>query len=189
MCCGRAIAVGQALADNHPKLKQFKLGRMIQKQAALKLYKKANVLSGPCGLREISKFQGVLVGYQIIVIDFHARNSVIYGGPRDNKKIILYKHGDHFNVINPEKLPSFHGKRFLCQKCKSHVSNYFNPPCSYPCNTCLRQDCSTKNKYALIVTKSVVRLLVTIIIKRVDCLRVLTCPPYVTSRFGVKHAW
>ena len=43
LCCGRAIAVGQALADNHPKLKQFKLGRMIQKQAALKLYKKANV--------------------------------------------------------------------------------------------------------------------------------------------------
>ena len=142
LCCGRAIAVGQALADNHPKLKQFKLGRMIQKQAALKLYKKANVLSGPCGLREISKFQGVLVGYQIIVIDFDARNSVIYEGPRGNKKIILYKHGDHFNVINPEKLPSFHGKRFLCQKCKSYVSNYFNHPCSDPCNTCLRKDCS-----------------------------------------------
>ena len=129
LCCGRAIAVGQALADNHPKLKQFNLERMIQKQAALKLYKKANILSGPCGLREISKFQGVLVGYQIIVIDFYARNSVIY-------VYILYKHGDHFNVINPEKLPSFHGKRFLCQKCKSYFSNYCNHPCSDPCNTC-----------------------------------------------------
>ena len=30
LCCGRAIAVGQALADNHPKLKPFKLGRTIK---------------------------------------------------------------------------------------------------------------------------------------------------------------
>ena len=48
---GRALAVGQALADGHPKLKQFKLGRYIQKKAALELHKKANVLPGPCGLQ------------------------------------------------------------------------------------------------------------------------------------------
>ena len=58
-CCGRAIAVGQAIADRHPKLMQFKAGRLIQKRAALDLYKKANVLAGPCGLPQINKFQGV----------------------------------------------------------------------------------------------------------------------------------
>jgi hypothetical protein len=142
LCCGRAIAVGQALADKNPKLKQFKDGQPIQKRLALKLYKSANVLPGPCGLREISKFQGVLGGYQIVVIDFDARNSVIYEGPRGNRKIILYKHGDHFNVINPEKLPAFHAKRFFCEKCKSFYQDYFSHPCSNPCHTGLHKDCT-----------------------------------------------
>ena len=90
--------MGQALADNHPKLKQIKIGRPIQKKLALDLYKKANVLPGPCGLREVSKFQGVLTGYQILVIDFNARNTSIYEGPRRDRKIVLYKKGDHYNV-------------------------------------------------------------------------------------------
>ena len=90
--------MGQALADNHPKLKQIKIGQPIQKKLALDLYKKANVLPGPCGLREVSKFQGVLTGYQIIVIDFNARNTSIYEGPRRDRKIVLYKKGDHYNV-------------------------------------------------------------------------------------------
>ena len=68
--------MGQALADNHPQLKQIKLGRCIQKKLALELYKKGNILPSPCGLREVLKFQGVLPGYQIIVIDFNARNTM-----------------------------------------------------------------------------------------------------------------
>lgn len=75
------------MADNHPKVKQFKQGKPTQKKVALDLYKKANILPGPCGLREISKFQGALPGYQIIVIDFHARNTSIYEGPRGEKRL------------------------------------------------------------------------------------------------------
>lgn len=141
LCCGRALAVGQALADSHPKLKQIKDGQAIQKRVALKLYKKANILPGHCGLREISKFQGALPGYQITVIDFNARNTAIYEGPRGNKKIVLYKHGDHYNVINPKKLPAFHGKRFFCEKCKSFFQDYFAHPCHDPCHTCLNKEC------------------------------------------------
>ena len=85
LCCARAIVLGKALVECHPKLKQIKNGRIIQKQLALELCKKANVLPGPCGLREISKFQGVLEGFQITVIDYNARNSVIYEGPRGDK--------------------------------------------------------------------------------------------------------
>ena len=143
LCCGRAIAVGQAIADRHPKLMQFKAGRLIQKSAALDLYKKANVLAGPCGLPQINKFQGVLRDYQIIVIDFNARNTVIYEGPRQSKRIVLYKKQNHYNVINPEKLPAFYGKRFYCQKCKSYFHDYFSHPCLSPCNTCYRKDCVT----------------------------------------------
>ena len=87
--CERALAVGKAIADSHSKVKQFKLGKLIQKKVALDLYKKANILPGPCGLREISKFQGSLPGYQIIVIDFHARNTSIYEGPRAEKNCFV----------------------------------------------------------------------------------------------------
>jgi hypothetical protein len=107
------LAVSQALADNHLKLLQFKQGKAIQKRVALELYKKANVLPGPCGLREVSKLQGILPRYQIVVIDFNARNTVIHEGPRRSKKLVLYRCGDHFNVINSKKIPSFHGKRFF----------------------------------------------------------------------------
>ena len=161
LCCGRALAVGKAIADNHSKVKQFKQGKLIQKKVALDLYKKANVLPGPCGLREISKFQGSLPGYQIIVIDFHARNTSIYEGPRAEKKIVLYKNGDHYNVVNPEKLPAFHGKRFFCEKCKSYFENYRTHPCNDPCKTCLRKEClivSDKNVLVRTVLKFVVRL-------------------------------
>ena len=106
---------------------------------ALELYKKANILPGPCGLREVSKFQGVLSEYQITVIDFNAGNTVIYEGPRGSKKIVWYKNGDHFNVINLSKLPAFHGKRFFCQKCKSYFQDYFSYLCFNPCRTCLRK--------------------------------------------------
>ena len=101
------------------------MGRPVQKKVALELFQKANILPGPCGHREISKFQGSLPGYQIIVIDFYARNASIYEGPRGDKKIVLYKNGDHFNVVNLAKLPAFHGKRFFCQKCKSFLRTVF----------------------------------------------------------------
>ena len=45
LCCGRALAVGKAIADRHPKAKQFKQGKLIQKKVALALYKKANCLA------------------------------------------------------------------------------------------------------------------------------------------------
>ena len=141
LCCGRALAVGKALADNHPKVKLFKQGKLIKKKVALELYKRANILPGACGLREISKFQGSLPGYQIIVIDFNARNTSIYEGPRGDKKIVLYKNGDHYNVINPAKLPAFHGKRLFCEKCKSFFGNYRTHPCLDPCHTCSRKEC------------------------------------------------
>lgn len=87
LCCGCVLAVAKAIADNHPKVKQFKQGKPIQEKVALDLYKKANVLPDPCGLHEISKFQGSLPGYQIIVIDFRAHNTSIYEGPQREKKL------------------------------------------------------------------------------------------------------
>ena len=43
LCCGRALAVGKALADKHSKLQQLKMGRPVQKKVALELFQKANI--------------------------------------------------------------------------------------------------------------------------------------------------
>lgn len=57
------------MAQGHPKLKQIKLGRIIQKELAVELCRKANVAFGPCGpgLGEISRFQGIFGEYQIVL--------------------------------------------------------------------------------------------------------------------------
>ena len=139
--CARALAVGIAMAQGHSKLKQIKLGKNIQKELAIELCRNANVLFGPCGLGEISRLQSILGEYQIIVIDFHARNCVIYEGPSRGRKIVLYKNGDHY-VVNPDKMPAFFAKRFYCDKCKTFYNDYFHHPCNDPCNTCLHKTCS-----------------------------------------------
>ena len=104
LCCGRALAVALPIINNQPKLKQLKQGKAIQKREALKLYKRANGLPGPCSLSEINTFQRAFPGYQIIVIDYNAHNTSIYEGPRGNKNLVLYKSDDHYHIVNPKKL-------------------------------------------------------------------------------------
>lgn len=88
LCCPRALVTGKVMADSHPSLK-LSLGNEIQEELTVELRRHANVFLGPCGLKEISRFQNVLVGYQVIIVDFASRNSVIYEGPVGGEKIIL----------------------------------------------------------------------------------------------------
>ena len=46
LCCARALAVGLAMVQRHPKLKQIKLGKNIQKELAVELCRNANVAFG-----------------------------------------------------------------------------------------------------------------------------------------------
>ena len=125
--------VGLAILQGHPKLKQIKLGRDIQKESPVELCRKANVMFGPCVLREISGFQGVLSEYHIVVIDFRARNAVIYEGPNRGRKSVLYKNGDHYDGIHPEKCqPS------LLNSFSITSVRYFHHSCNDPCNMCLQ---------------------------------------------------
>ena len=188
LCCGHALAVGKATADNHLKLLKFKQVRLIQKRSALVLYKKANVLPGPCGLCEISKFQGSLPGYQITVIDFHARNTIIYEGPQAEKKLVLYKNGDHYNVVNPKKLPAFHGKRFFCEK------SFFKTIAHILVTIHARLVCTKnvlmvlmKNVLVRTVLKFVVRLNVSSITKRLASQRELNSLRSARIRSNVKR--
>ena len=155
------------MIQRHPKLKQIKIGKEIQKKLALKLCRKVNVPLGPYELREISRFQGVLGEYQITVIDFHARNAIIYEGPRRGKKIVLCKNSDHYDVINPEKMPAFSAIRFFCDKCKVYYNDFLCHPSNDPCNTCLQKSCLKVEGEgnALIVLSIVVPISVLTLIK------------------------
>ena len=108
------IVVSIAIIEGHPKLKQIKSGRRIQKDLAINLCRSANVpVNVPCGLNEIARFQSFLNEYQIVVIDFHARNGVIFEGPYRSKKIVRYKNNMHYNCINPFKIPAFLPNDFI----------------------------------------------------------------------------
>ena len=139
LCCPRAIVLDLAMVQRRQKLKSIKLGKGIQKKLAIKLHRKANISLGPCRLREISWFQILLGEYQIIVVDFHVRNAVIYEGPHRGKKIVLCKNGEHYDAINPEQMPAFFAKRFFCDKCKIIYNNFLCRPYNDPCNTCLQK--------------------------------------------------
>ncbi|CAC5391666.1 unnamed protein product [Mytilus coruscus] len=52
-----------------------------------------------CGKEEIKTFQRVLDGYQIHVVSKEHCNAIIYGGPAPEKKIYLYLHDHHYDVI------------------------------------------------------------------------------------------
>ena len=114
LCLPRAIVVSIAIIEGHPKLKQIKSGRRIQKDLAINLCRSANVpVNVPCGLNKIARFQSFLNEYQIVVIDFHARNGVIFEGPYRSKKIVLYKNNMHYDCINPFKIPAFLPNDFI----------------------------------------------------------------------------
>ena len=113
LCLPRAIVVSTAIIEGHPKLKQIKSGRRIQKDLAINLCRSANVpVNVPCGLNEIARFQSFLNEYQI-VIDFYARIGVIFEGPYRSKKIVLYKNNMHYDCINPFKIPAFLPNNFI----------------------------------------------------------------------------
>ena len=81
LCCARAIVTGIAIKENHPKLKQIKIGRKEQEYLARDLRAKAGVKEGPCGLEEIQKFQDVLTEYRLVVLSSGHFNTSIFRGP------------------------------------------------------------------------------------------------------------
>ena len=78
----------------------------MQTRLAHNLHEKANVSIGPCGLEEVKQFQT----YQINIVSKDHQNSIIYSGPEKEKRIYLFLHDNHYDVIT--SMPAF----FFCQK-------------------------------------------------------------------------
>ena len=77
----------------------------MQTRFAEELHQKSGVPLGPCGLDEVKRFQTYLSEYQINVVSKEYMSSIIYTGPEQEKRIYLYMHNNHYDVIN--KMPGF----------------------------------------------------------------------------------
>jgi hypothetical protein len=89
-----------------------------------------------CGIDEIKAFQTVLNGYQIHVLSKEHFNAVIYKGPNAEKKIYLYYHDGHFDVIT-KMIFACSTKRVLYTGELSCVAYYSPIGCnSEICNKC-----------------------------------------------------
>ena len=101
LCCARAIVTMRAWIDEGSRglnYKSISKGYPIQTRLAKELHQKAAVPEGPCGLRELQKFQDVLPGYQIKVLSVDKPHSIIFHGPDSHeKRILLIKVDDHYH--------------------------------------------------------------------------------------------
>ena len=61
-------------------------------------------------------------------------NKVIYGGPEKDKKIYLYMHNNHYDVIT--KMPGFFARVYYCHTCKKAYNNQEEHLCPNECRCC-----------------------------------------------------
>lgn len=91
-------------------------GLSIQKTLAEELHKIANVPLRQCNLDDVKTFQLVLPGYQIHIVSKESFNVIVYQGPEAEKKIYLYHHDNHNDVITT--MSGFLDRSYFCQKCQ-----------------------------------------------------------------------
>jgi hypothetical protein len=128
MCCARAIVTAKAKIDGHEQWNSIQRGRGIQEELALESHAKAGVPLHQCGIEDVKTFQRFLVGYQIHVISREHFNGIVYHGPTADKKIYLYYHDNHYDVIT--SMTAFLSRKYFCTNCyngyntkEEHASN------------------------------------------------------------------
>ena len=140
LCCARAIVTGIAIIENHPKVKQIKIGRKEQEYLARDLHAKAGVKEGPCGIEEIRKFQDALPDYRIVVLSFDHFNAAIFKGPVRWHTIYLYFHDNHYDLITSMK--AFLNRSYFCDKCQvGYNAKEKHTGCVDDCKLCMSPGC------------------------------------------------
>lgn len=99
LCCARAIVTAKARLEEHPTWESIRHGGKLQTVLAENLHREAGVPLHRCGISEIKMFQEVVSGYQINIISKDHFNGIIYSGPEAEKRIYLYHHEEHYDVI------------------------------------------------------------------------------------------
>ena len=140
LCLARALAVSIARIEKDPRYDQIRRpNSCLQRERAYDLHEEANVPLGPCGLREVKRFQHYLVNYQIIVVSGDQDNAIIYPreprtNPNPEKSIYLYYQVNHFDVIT--KLPGFLNTNYFCHVCHKGYDHTTDHLCDGMCQSC-----------------------------------------------------
>ena len=135
LCMARALVVAKAKVDDNPQYKSIvdRRGAM-QTRLAQELHANTDVPLGPCGIEEAKRFQVYLTEYQINIVSKEYNNKIIYSGPDKDKKIYLYMHNNHYDVIT--KMPGFFARNYYCHECKKAYNNLENHLCPNTCKCC-----------------------------------------------------
>ena len=120
LCMARALVVAKVKLDNNPQDRQIRDHRRpMQMRLAQELHQSAGVPLGSCGIEGAKQFQAYLTDYQISIVSKEYSNKIIYAGPEKDKKIYLYMHNNHYDVIT--KMPAFFARSYYCHTCKKHT--------------------------------------------------------------------
>ncbi|CAC5374270.1 unnamed protein product [Mytilus coruscus] len=72
--------------------------------------------------------------YQIHVVSNEHFNGIIFQGPEAEKKIYLYFHDEHFDVIT--SMPAFLSRSYYCHTCKNGYQHKEEHRCNNICTSC-----------------------------------------------------
>ena len=127
--------VAKAKIDNDPQYNSIVDHRgTMQTRMAQELQTNAGVPLDPCGIEEAKRFQSYLTEYQINIVSKEYEDKIIYAGPDKDKRIYLYMHNNHYDVIT--KMPGFFARVYYCHTCKKTYDHYENHMCADACKCC-----------------------------------------------------
>jgi hypothetical protein len=106
LCLARTIVVSIAKIENGSRYKSIvDHCQPMQTRLAHDLHEKAGIPIGSFGIDQVRQFQAYLTDYQINIVSKEHQNSVIFSGPEKEKRIYLFLHDNHFDVIT--SVPAF----------------------------------------------------------------------------------
>ena len=121
--------------DNDPRDRQIRDHRRpMQTRMVRELHQNANVPLGPCGIEQAKLFQACLSEYQISIVSKEYGDKIIYAGPENDKRIYLYMHNNHYDVIT--KMLGFFARVYYCHTCKKAYEHREEHRCPNACKCC-----------------------------------------------------
>jgi hypothetical protein len=76
---------------------------------------------------------------QVNIVSKEHQNSIIFSGPDKDKRIYLFLHDNHFDVIT--SMPAFFARKMCCHTCKKGYDHVKNHLCGDTCKLCYFQNC------------------------------------------------
>ncbi|XP_071041463.1 uncharacterized protein [Parasteatoda tepidariorum] len=140
LCCAKAIVYAIAHLENDRRAINSLRNRHrpALMNRAKELHASADVPLGPCTYMEIAKFESFL-NIQIVVFSADNSNKVSYKGNNRAKRINLWLHNQHYDVIKSSK--GFYGSSYYCESCEKPFSHLENHRCQNACWICFRNNC------------------------------------------------